>query len=194
MSADGGAVAEYFRIVAAAIDIPIMIQDAPLSTTRLSAAQLAELARDIPNVQYVKVEMPGTAAKLREMIELAGAALPGPFDGEESVTLLPDLDAGARGTMPSSSVPDVLGAVVRAYHAGDRDTARTLWEGYLPLIHYENRQCGLRAAKVLLHEGGVIASEATRRPFGPLPKPARDGLLELARRRDPLALRWRSLT
>ena len=194
MSADGGAVAEYFRIVADAIDIPIMIQDAPLSTTRLSAAQLAELARDIPNVQYVKVEMPGTAAKLREVIELAGAALPGPFDGEESVTLLPDLDAGARGTMPSSSVPDVLGAVVRAHHAGDRDTARTLWEEYLPLIHYENRQCGLRAAKVLMHEGGVIASEATRRPFGPLPKPARDGLLELARRRDPLVLRWRSLT
>jgi 4-hydroxy-tetrahydrodipicolinate synthase len=194
MSADGGAVAEYFRIVADAIDIPIMIQDAPLSTTRLSAAQLAELARDIPNVEYVKVEMPGTAAKLREVIELAGAALPGPFDGEESVTLLPDLDAGARGTMPSSSLPDVLGAVVRAYHAGDRDPARTLWEEYLPLIHYENRQCGLRAAKVLLHEGRVIASEATRRPFGPLPKPARDGLLELARRRDPLVLRWRSLT
>jgi 2-keto-3-deoxy-L-arabinonate dehydratase len=194
LSADGGAVAGYFRIVADAIDIPIMIQDAPLSTTRLSAAQLAELARDIPNVQYVKVEMPGTAAKLRAVIELAGAALPGPFDGEESVTLLPDLDAGARGTMPSSSVPDVLGAVVRAYHAGDRDTAGTLWEEYLPLIHYENRQCGLRAAKVLMHEGGVIASEATRRPFGPLPKPARDGLLELARRRDPLVLRWRSLT
>ena len=43
-----------------------------------------------------------------------GPALPGPFDGEESVTLLPDLDAGARGTMPSCSVPDVLAEVVRA--------------------------------------------------------------------------------
>jgi 4-hydroxy-tetrahydrodipicolinate synthase len=74
-----------------------MIQDAPMSSTRLSAAQLAELARDIPSVQYVKVEMPGTAAKLREVIALAGDDLPGPFDGEESVTLLPDLDAGARG-------------------------------------------------------------------------------------------------
>lgn len=66
-----------------------------------------------------------------------------------------------------------------------------MWEQYLPLIHYENRQCGLRAAKVLLHEGGVIASEATRRPIGALPGWVRDGLLELARRRDPLMLRWR---
>ena len=190
MSVDGPAVRDWFRTVAEAIDIPIMIQDAPMSSTRLSAAQLAELARDIPNVQYVKVEMPGTAAKLREVIALAGDHLPGPFDGEESVTLLPDLDAGARGTMPSASVPDVLSEVVRAYQAGDRDRAVARWEEYLPLIHFENRQCGLRAAKVLLHEGGIITSEATRQPFGPLPKPARDGLLELARRRDPLILRW----
>ena len=35
-----------FRTVAAAIDIPIMVQDAPLGSTRLSAAQLAALARD----------------------------------------------------------------------------------------------------------------------------------------------------
>ena len=141
-------------------------------------------------VQYVKAEMPGAAAKLREIIALAGDDLPGPFDGEESVTLLPDLDAGARGTMPSCSVPDILGQVVRAYQAGHRDQATALWEEYLPLIHFENRQCGLRAAKVLMHEGGIITSEATRQPLGPLPKPARDGLLELARRRDPLILRW----
>ncbi len=195
MSVDGPAVRDWFRTVADAIDIPIMIQDAPLSSTRLSATQLAELARELPAVQYVKVEMPGTAAKLREVIaqlEATGSGddLPGPFDGEESITLLPDLDAGARGTMPSCSVPDILGEVVRAYQAGHRDQATAQWEEYLPLIHFENRQCGLRAAKVLLHEGGIITSEATRQPLGPLPKPARDGLLELARRRDPLILRW----
>ena len=191
MDAGGRAVLDYFRTVAGAIDIPIMIQDAPLSATRLSAAQIAALAREIPLVQYAKIEMPGTAAKLREVIHLAGETLAGPFDGEESVTLLPDLDAGACGTMPSSSVPDVLGEVVRAHLAGERDLALALWEQYLPLIHYENRQCGLRAAKVLLHEGGIIGSEATRRPIGPLPGWARDGLLELARGRDPLVLRWR---
>jgi len=190
LSVDGPAVLDWFRTVADAIDIPIMVQDAPMSSTRLSAGQLAELAREIPSVQYVKAEMPGAAAKLRELISLAGDDLPGPFDGEESVTLLPDLDAGARGTMPSCSVPDVLSDVVRAYQAGDRERAMTIWEEYLPLIHFENRQCGLRAAKVLLHEGGIIASEATRAPLAPLLKPARDGLLELARRRDPLVLRW----
>lgn len=191
LAVEYGAVLDYFRAVADATDLPIMIQDAPMSPTRLSAAQIAALARDIPAVQYAKVEMPAAAAKLREIIALAGEAMPGPFDGEEAVTLLPDLDAGAVGTMPSCSIPDVLSEVVRAYQAGERDRAVTLWEEYLPLIHYENRQCGLRAAKALLHEGGVIASEAARSPIRPLPANTREGLLELARRRDPLVLRWR---
>jgi 4-hydroxy-tetrahydrodipicolinate synthase len=39
MAADEAAVADYFRTVAAAIDIPIMIQDAPLSITRLAAGR-----------------------------------------------------------------------------------------------------------------------------------------------------------
>lgn len=180
----------YFHTVAEAIDIPIMLQDAPMSTTRLSAAELAGLAREIPNITHVKAEMPGAADKLRAVIDLAGPDLPGPCDGEEAVTLLPDLDAGAVGTMPSCAIPDVLVRIVRAYRAGDRDAAVAEWERYLPMIHYENRQCGLRATKALMHEGGIITSEAVRAPLSPLPPAVREGLLEHARRRDPLVLTW----
>ena len=190
MSVPYDQVRAFFHTVAEAVDIPIMLQDAPLSTTRLSAAELAGLAREIPNVTHVKAEMPGAADKLRAVIGLAGPDLPGPCDGEESVTLLPDLDAGAVGTMPSCAVPDVLVRVVRAYRSGDRDAAVELWERYLPMIHFENRQCGLRATKALMYEGGIIASEATRAPLAPLPPAVRAGLLEHARRRDPLILRW----
>jgi len=181
---------DFFRGVADAIDIPIMIQDAPVSGVTLNAALLARLACEIPQVQYVKVEVPSAAAKLRSLISLAGDALPGPFDGEESTTLLPDLDAGATGTMPSAVQPDLLGAIVRTYQAGDRDAAVALYERSLPLIHFENRQCGLRATKVLMHEGGIIASERTRQPLAPLHPQTRAGLIELARRLDPLVLHW----
>jgi len=190
MSVPYDQVRAYFHTVAAAIDIPIMLQDAPMSTTRLSAPELAGLAREIPNITHVKAEMPGAADKLRAVIDLAGPDLPGPCDGEESVTLLPDLDAGAVGTMPSCAIPDVLARVVRSYRSGDRDAAVAEWERYLPMIHYENRQCGLRATKALMYEGGIITSEAVRAPLAPLPPPVRAGLLEHARRRDPLVLRW----
>ncbi len=190
--ADESDIFEFFHRVADAIDIPIMIQDAPVSGVSLSVAFLARMAREIDSVQYVKVEVPGAAAKLRELVAMAGDALPGPFDGEESITLLPDLDAGATGTMPSALQPDLLSAIVRRYHTGDRPGALALYERSLALILYENRQCGLRACKALMQDGGIIASERTRAPMAPLHPATRAGLLELARRVDPLILRWAS--
>jgi len=181
---------DFFQGVAAAIDIPIMIQDAPVSGVTLSAAFLARLACEIDKVQYVKVEVPSAAAKLRDLVSRAGDALPGPFDGEESITLLPDLDAGATGTMPSALQPDLLRGIVQSYQAGDRARAMALYERSLPLILYENRQCGLRATKALMYEGGIIQCEHVRAPMPALHSATRAGLVELARRIDPLILRW----
>jgi 2-keto-3-deoxy-L-arabinonate dehydratase len=180
----------YFRQVADAIDIPVMVQDAPLSATPLPAGLLIDLVRQVPQVQYAKIEVPQAADKLHALVSALGDSLPGPFDGEESVTLIPDLDAGATGTMPSSTVPAELGEIVRRYRAGDRAGAVSAWEALLPLIHFENRQCGLRAQKILLAEGGIIACDRTRAPFGPVSPRTRRGLIELAARRDLLIMRW----
>ncbi|MCC6177495.1 MAG: dihydrodipicolinate synthase family protein [Chloroflexi bacterium] len=180
----------YFEAVADAIDIPIMVQDAPVSGVALSTELLAALAREIPQLAYFKIEMPAAASKLRALIALAGDAIDGPFDGEESITLLPDLDAGATGTMPSALMPDALRRIVDLYREGQRDAAIGEYERWLPLINYENRQCGLRGTKALMKEGGIIASEAVRHPTPPLHPATRAGLVELARRRDPLILRW----
>jgi len=155
LRATEAAIAEFFRMVAGAIDIPILIQDAPVAGTSLSPAFLARLAQEIERVRYFKIEMPGAAMKLHELIEHGGTTIEGPFDGEEGITLISDLDAGATGTMPSSMIPDVLGKVVALYHGGQRDEAQALYERYLPLINYENRQCGLLATKVLMREGGI---------------------------------------
>jgi 2-keto-3-deoxy-L-arabinonate dehydratase len=190
LTATGPAVIEYFRHVTDAIDIPVMVQDAPLSPTPLPVSLLVDLVHQVPRVQYAKIEVPQAAEKLHALVSALGDRLPGPFDGEESVTLIPDLDAGATGTMPSSTVPAELGQIVRRYLAGDRGGAVSAWEELLPLIHFENRQCGLRAQKILLAEGGIVASDRTRAPFGPVSPRTRRGLIELAASRDPLIMRW----
>jgi 4-hydroxy-tetrahydrodipicolinate synthase/2-keto-3-deoxy-L-arabinonate dehydratase len=167
-----------------------MIQDAPVSGTSLPAAFLARMAREIANVAYFKIETPGAAAKLRELIVLGGDAVEGPWDGEEAITLIPDLDAGATGSMTGGAYPDGLRPIVDHYRAGRRDEAAALYERWLPLINYENRQCGLLACKALMKEGGVIACEAPRHPFPALHPKTRAGLIDTARRLDPLVLRW----
>jgi 2-keto-3-deoxy-L-arabinonate dehydratase len=181
---------DFFRTVSDAIEIPIMIQDAPVSGTPLSAAFLARMATEIANVSYFKIEVPGAAAKLRELIRLGGDSIEGPWDGEEAITLLPDLDAGATGSMTGGAYPDGLRRIFDDYQAGRRDEAIAGYVRWLPLINYENRQCGLRAAKTVMAEGGVIKSDAVRHPLEPLHPATRAGLLELAHEVEPLALRW----
>jgi 2-keto-3-deoxy-L-arabinonate dehydratase len=180
----------FFQRVSEAISIPIMIQDAPAAGTPLSAPFLARMATEIAQVSYFKIEVVNAAQKLRDLIRLGGDAIEGPWDGEEAITLMADLDAGATGSMTAGAYVDGLRPIVHDYLAGDREAALARYNLWLPLINYENRQCGLLACKALMKEGGVIACEAPRHPITPLSPEARAGLLDVARRLDPLVLRW----
>jgi dihydrodipicolinate synthase/N-acetylneuraminate lyase len=190
LRADEKGVIEHFARVAEAGGIPLMVQDAPLSGTTLSVPFLARLAREVPLVRYFKIEVPGATAKLRGLIEAGGSAIEGPFDGEESITLMADLDAGATGTMPSALLPDLIRPVLVHHRESRRREAADAYARILPLINFENRQCGLRATKAVMAEGGVIRSDAVRHPLEPLHPATRAGLLELAREANPLAIRW----
>jgi dihydrodipicolinate synthase/N-acetylneuraminate lyase len=190
LRADEQGVFEQFARVAEAVSIPLMVQDAPLSGVTLSVPFLARLAREVPQVCYFKIELPGTAAKLRALIAAGGAAIAGPFDGEESITLMADLEAGATGTMPSALAPELIRPVLEHYRAGRKADAAAAYARILPLINYENRQCGLRATKAVMKEGGVIKSDAVRHPLEPLHPQTRAGLLALAAELGVLALRW----
>jgi 2-keto-3-deoxy-L-arabinonate dehydratase len=64
----------------------------------------------------------GVTAKLREMMELGGDAIEGPWNGEEAITLVPDLDAGATGSI-TGGYRDAIPRMVDEYQAGRRDQA-----------------------------------------------------------------------
>ncbi|ONG50128.1 dihydrodipicolinate synthase family protein [Pseudoroseomonas deserti] len=185
-----GAVFDFFQGVSDAIGIPIMIQDAPVAGTPLSAGFLARMAREIAQVRYFKIETAGAASKLRELIALGGEAVEGPWDGEEAITLLADLDAGATGSMTGGAFMDGIRPIIMDHLAGRREEAVAGYARWLPLINYENRQCGLLAAKALMLAGGVIRCDAPRAPLAPMHPAVREGLLDAARRLDPLVLRW----
>ena len=181
---------EHFETVAAASNVKIMVQDAPLSGVDLPIELLVDLATNVPGVSYFKIETPQTADKLRALIEAGGDAIIGPFDGEESITLMADLNAGAKGTMPSALVPDLIKPVLTKYSDNNLKEAEAAYAKILPIINFENRQCGLRACKAIMKEGGVIASEYVRHPLPPLAPETRAQLLELARPLNPVALTW----
>ena len=180
----------FFAHLSDALGIPIMVQDAPASGTVLSVPLLAHMAQEIEHLAYFKIEVAGAASKLRELIRLGGDAIEGPWDGEEAITLLQDLDAGATGAMTGGAFADGIRPIIEAHRTGNRDLAFARYQQWLPLINFENRQAGFLAAKALMKEGGVIACEAPRHPWPPMHPEVRKGLIELARRLEPLVLRW----
>lgn len=181
---------EFYAQLSDAVDIPIMVQDAPASGTVLSPAFMARMAREIEHLAYFKIETAGAASKLRELIRLGGEAIEGPWDGEEAITLLADLDAGATGAMTGGAFPDGIRTIMDPYLAGNREAAVAAYAKWLPLINAENRQGGILTAKALMKAGGVIACEVGRHPFPPMHPEVRNGLLDAAKRLDPLVLRW----
>jgi len=180
----------FFERLGGALSIPAMIQDAPMAGTPLPVPLLVRMAREIEAIRYFKVEVPGAASKLRELIAQGGDLIEGPWDGEEAITLLADLDAGATGAMTGGAYPDGIRTIVDAHAAGRREEAVAAYGRWLPLINAENRQGGFLSAKALMKEGGVIACDAPRHPWPAMHPAVREGLLDAARRLDPLVLRW----
>jgi 4-hydroxy-tetrahydrodipicolinate synthase/2-keto-3-deoxy-L-arabinonate dehydratase len=167
-----------------------VLQADDLLVVQAQAVLGERLANEVEQVRYFKIETAGAASKLRELIRLGGDKIQGPWDGEEAITLLPDLDAGATGSMTGGGFPDGLRPILDAYREGRREEAIDRYMRWLPLINIENRQCGFLAAKALMKEGGIIDCDAPRHPWPAMQPETRAMLLEAAKRLDVLALRW----
>jgi 4-hydroxy-tetrahydrodipicolinate synthase len=172
------------------VGIPIMVQDAPLSGVDLPVPLLVRMAREIEMVKLFKIECPQAANKLRALIAEGGAAIEAPFDGEEGITLLADLDAGATGSMTSGMIVDQIKPVIEKHRAGDIAGATEAYGRVAMAINHENRQCGWRSTKAAMVEGGVIGSEYCRHPIAPLHPAIRARLIDLLRPLDPVVLNW----
>lgn len=172
------------------VGIPIMVQDAPLSGVDLPVPLLVKMAEEIDMVKLFKIECPRAANKLRVLIEDGGDAIEAPFDGEEAITLLADLDAGATGSMTSGMIVDQIKPVLTHYYGGRIEEATAAYGRVAMAINHENRQCGWQSCKAAMVEGGVIKSEFCRHPIDPLHPAIRSRLIDLLKPLNPMVLSW----
>ena len=101
---DGDGVRLFYQAVSGRVQIPIMVQDAPLLTqVPMPPALLAKMAREIPGVKYAKVEAPPTAPKVSKVVEAAGADLT-VFGGLNGQFMIEEISRGARGVMPAADM------------------------------------------------------------------------------------------
>jgi dihydrodipicolinate synthase/N-acetylneuraminate lyase len=164
---DTAGVRALYEQVARAVEVPIMVQNAsPPLGVPVSPALLAELAAAIPNIAYVKEEVIPGPHSVGKLAAAAGDVLTGIFGGAAAAYLFDEYTRGACGNMPACEFTDVHVRLWNLLDSGDEAGARTLFAALLPALNRE-RLLGVRWAKEVLRERGVITSIACRLPVPP---------------------------
>ena len=155
----------YFRAIAEAVDLPVMLQDA---SVYLGSALSPELVRRLgdtqPNIRYVKIEA-GPEETARWVASVGPNV--GVFTGDAGAYLLPCLRAGAVGNIPAVEVADRLAASYEAEARGDTSGADAHFLPLLPYLLFA-LQGGIdhcnAATKATLVRRGVLARPGLREP------------------------------
>ena len=176
--------------ILSSVKIPIMIQDAPLSGIDLSVGFLTKLIKEIEYVKSFKIESAQPSVKIKQLINNCGDYVDLPADGEESISILSNLHAGITGSMSSALLPDKIRPVVIDFLEGKIDSAEEKYNDILPLINFENKQCGFQATKIAMKEGGVIKSAFCRHPIKILDDDTKNLLLSMAKKYDLVSMNW----
>lgn len=165
MKTDADGLMFYFDAISKAVNIPIMVQDAPLMTqVVMPAALLCRMGRDIENVVYAKVEAPPAAPKISAVAKGGGIVS---FGGLNGNFIIEEFRRGALGMMPGSDMIDSFVVIWNALEAGDELTAWQTFTRILPLIRFELQPgLGVSAMKHNLKAAGVIRSSFVRHPTG----------------------------
>lgn len=155
---------EYYRTIAAGIDIPVVLQDHPASTgVHMSAPLMLRLVAELPRIAAVKEEALPTAPKIRALIQGMTARKVPILTGLGALYGQFDLEAGSSGFNTGFAFPDALIAMVKAARAGDLARMRQIYTRFLPLIVFE-QQPGVAIRKEILRLRGAIAGNRARHP------------------------------
>ena len=161
-----GAIMAHYRAVSAAVSVPIVVQDEPVTTGVIMPPELlARIANELPGCRYVKLEEPPTPSKITALRRLPGGDQCRIFGGMNGMFFFEELARGAVGIMTGVAVPDVLVRIYDLFRAGDVAGAAATYDRYASYIRYERQQgIGLALRKEVLRLRGAIRSSYVRPP------------------------------
>ncbi len=164
------AVARHFQEVAAAVDIPIIVQDyPPISGYAMEPSLLARIAREVPSARTIKLEDPPTPSKTTRILDQSKGIDVRIFGGLGGVFLIEELMAGAFGAMTGFAFPAILVRIVSLFRAGKVDEAADVFYRKVPLMRFEFQEgIGMAIRKEVLRRRGAIANPSIRQPGGTL--------------------------
>jgi 4-hydroxy-tetrahydrodipicolinate synthase len=162
------ALRDYYMRVGRAVEIPVIIQDAPqLTGVAMGPALWADLERDVETIQYVKAEGVPQGQTLTATLEQSGGRLK-VFCGWGGLSMIDAMERGAAGSMPAANFTRFFADIQRLFECGDRAGAEALFQSELPYVLWamQSIDFSVRATKTELLVRRVIQTKAMREPWG----------------------------
>lgn len=145
----------YYRAVADATTLPIIVQDTPVSSHILTADLLTRMVAEIPGIQHVKGEGRDFLTKTAKLLA-ADEGRMSVIGGAGGKHLIHMLRIGVTSFMTGTEALDLHGGAVRAYLDGDEDRAADIYfRQILPYLSFY-LDYPEELLKSLLHRRGII--------------------------------------
>ena len=171
----------YFKTVADAVDLPVMIQDNPRSTgINMSLDFIIDVYKRVPQFRYLKVECPFPTRKIRQVNKITNGEIKC-YSGNGGIYTIDAHNCGAWGIMPGVAICDKFVEIYNNLYAGKEAEARTIFEKILPLVWFEDQSLEfyISCEKELLSRIGVMDNAFIRRPGTVLSEPEKKELFTL---------------
>ena len=157
----------YYEALLAAIEIPVVVQDASGYVGRpMSIAMQAGLLDSYGERVLFKPEAVPIGPRLSELRDATGGRAR-VFEGSGGIALVDNYRRGIVGTMPAADTPWALVALWRALEAGDESRIEAIADPLARLVSLmDSLDAFVAIEKHLLVDQGIIPSARRRAPLG----------------------------
>ena len=156
------ATTRLFAQMASAVDLPLIIQNAPPPLgSAYGPDVIKKLMDEVPQIAYVKEETAPGGQRITKLLSDPPVALEGVFGGAGGRYIMDELNRGAIGAMPACEVTELHVRIFDTYQSGDVEGARALYNRSLPLLTFQ-AVFRMDMTKEVLKRRGIIDSAHVR--------------------------------
>ncbi len=158
---DRGGVMAYYKAIANATTLPIMIQNQKFTNISLSEEFIVELCSAAPNISWIKQEVAPAPVSVEKLANLKSEHIEGIMSGFSGLYSFQDHSNGAVATIHACEYCDLMQRLWDLMDDEKIDEARALHAKLTPALMLEGIY-GWQYAKIIMQKRGIFKNYITR--------------------------------
>jgi len=158
---------DFFKEVAKATSLPVMIQNMAFTNISISVDNIIELCELSPNISWIKQEVAPAPVSVENLNLKKTPAVEGYMSGFSGLYSVQDYENGAIATIHAGEYCDIMQRIWDLMDAGDMAAARKLHAALTPALLLEGVY-GMQYPKYILMKRGIFKNYNVRNRSKPL--------------------------